>query len=176
MIPSKPVSASRTVMTELVMPNDTNPLGDLMGGNLMRWMDIAGGICAARHCEAPAVTASVDHVSFKRPIKLGDVITITATVTKAFNTSVEVYLKVKTGKVTQDEMDTSNSAFMTFVALDPYTHKPREVPQLVPETESEKRLYEGAARRRELRLILSGRMKAKDATGLKAYFTDPPAE
>ena len=174
MIPSKPVAASRTVMTELVMPNDTNPLGDLMGGNLMRWMDIAGGICAARHCEAHVVTASVDHVSFKRPIKVGDVIKITATVTRAFNTSIEVYLKVKTGKVTQNEMDTSNSAFMTFVALDPYTHKPKQVPQLEPQTENEVKLYEGADRRRELRLILSGRMQAKDATGLKAYFTEPP--
>ena len=173
MIPSKPVSASRTVMTELVMPNDTNPLGDLMGGNLMRWMDIAGGICAARHCEAHVVTASVDHVSFKRPIKVGDVITITATVTRAFNTSLEIYLKVKTGKVTQNDMDTSNSAFMTFVALDPYTHEPKQVPELEPETESQKTLYEGAERRRELRLILSGRLKAKDATGLKAYFTQP---
>jgi len=169
----KKVTDSRTVMTELVMPNDTNPLGDLMGGNLMRWMDIAGGICAARHCEAHVVTASVDHVSFKRPIKVGDVITITATVTRAFNTSIEVYLKVKTGKVTQNEMATSNSAFMTFVALDPYTHKPKQVPKFEPSSENERTLFESAERRREIRLILSGRMKAKDALGLKAYFSTP---
>ena len=168
----KPVSSSRTVMTELVMPNDTNPLGDLMGGNLMRWMDIAAGICAARHCEAHAVTASVDHVSFRRAIHLGNVLTITANVTRAFNTSVEVFIKVTTGNVTQNETHVSNHAYMTFVALDPYTHKPKSAPSVIPESEHEKKLYEGATRRRELRLMLAGRMEAKDAVEIKAMFSE----
>lgn len=92
----RPVSYSRTTMTELVMPNDANPMGNLMGGYLMRWMDIAGSICAARHCGSHTVTASVDNVSFAKPIHVGDVITIKASVTRAFNTSVEVYLEVFT--------------------------------------------------------------------------------
>ncbi len=81
-------------MTELIMPNDTNPMGNLMGGYLMRWMDIASAICAGRHCEAQVVTAAVDHISFQNPIRLGDVITLEASVTRAFNTSVEVYVEV----------------------------------------------------------------------------------
>lgn len=167
---AKSVDSSRTVMTELVMPNDTNPLGDLMGGNLMRWMDVAAGICAARHCEAHAVTVSVDHVSFRRPIHLGNVLTITASVTCAFKTSVEIFIKVTTGNVTQGEMHVSNHAYMTFVALDPYTHKPKKVPQVKTETELEIKLRDGAARRRELRLMLAGRMEVKDAVEIKAMF------
>ena len=89
-IEEKKVIESRTTMTELVMPNDTNPLGNLMGGNLMRWMDIVASICAGKHCVAHVVTASVDHVSFTHPIKMGEVVTIEAQVTRAFNTSVEV--------------------------------------------------------------------------------------
>lgn len=169
---SKTVASSRTVMTELVMPNDTNPLGDLMGGNLMRWMDIAAGICAARHCEAHAVTASVDHVSFRRPIHLGNVLTITANVTHAFNSSVEIFIKVTSGNVTQGETHVSNHAYMTFVALDPYTHKPKATPKVKPETELEQKLYDGAIRRRELRLMLAGRMEAKDAVEIKALFAE----
>lgn len=173
---SKEVAKSITIMTELIMPNDTNPLGNLMGGNLMHWMDIAGGICAAKHAEAHVVTASVDHVSFKRPINLGDVITITASVTRAFNTSVEVFLQVKTSNIVQQEAKVSNHAYMTFVALDPYTHKPKSIPKVIPETDREKRLYEGAVRRRELRLILAGRLEAQDAIEIKALFDDPNTE
>ena len=73
---AKKVSESKTIMTEMIMPNDTNPIGNLMGGNLMRWMDIAAGICAGKHCESHVVTASVDHVSFQKPILMGDIITI----------------------------------------------------------------------------------------------------
>ena len=170
MTQSKKVEDSLTVMTELVMPNDTNPLGDLMGGNLMRWMDIAGGICAAKHCGAHVVTASVDHVSFRRPIKMGDVVNITACVTKAFNTSLEVYIKVRTGKVIESDTVVSNSAFMTFVALDRATHTPVSIPKVEPVTEREKKLYEGAKRRRELRLIFAGRLEARDAVEIKSLF------
>ena len=168
----KPAYKSKTVMTELIMPNDTNPLGNLMGGNLMRWMDIAAGICAAKHCEAHCVTVSVDNVSFKEPIMLGNVITITATVTRAFNTSVEVYLKVETGNVVSDDTRVSNHAYMTFVALDPYTHKPKRIPKVLPESDEEQKLFDGALRRREVRLILAGKMKAKDAVEIKALFSE----
>ena len=92
-VKSKRVAESKTKMTELVMPNDTNPLGNLMGGYLMRWMDIACSICAAKHAKAPVVTVSVDHVAFDHPIHLGDVITLEAQVTRAFNTSIEVYVE-----------------------------------------------------------------------------------
>lgn len=166
------VSFSRTVMTELVMPNDTNPLGNLMGGNLMRWMDIAAGICASRHCGAHAVTASVDNVSFSKPIHLGDVITINASITRAFNTSVEVYLEVFTTSSFGAFQEKSNHAYMTFVALDPRTSRPKKVPQIIPETEEEKTLFAGAARRREVRLVLAGRMKPEDAVDLKALFQE----
>ncbi|HEY3385070.1 MAG TPA: acyl-CoA thioesterase [Saprospiraceae bacterium] len=168
----RPVSYSRTMMTELVMPNDTNPLGHLMGGNLMRWMDIAGGICAARHCGAHSVTASVDNVSFAKPIHLGDVITIKASVTRAFNTSVEIYLEVFTTSSFGADLEKSNHAYMTFVALDSRTSRPKQVPEVVPETEEEKTLFNGAARRREVRLVLAGRLKPEDAHGLKALFAE----
>ena len=167
---SRPVEYSRTTMTELIMPNDTNPLGNLMGGNLMRWMDIAGGICSARHCGAHVVTASVDHVSFTKPIHLGDVITIKASVTRAFSTSVEVYLEVFTTSRFGADLEKSNHAYMTFVAMDSRSSRPRKVPEVIPETPEEKILYEGAARRREVRLVLAGRIRPEDATDLKALF------
>ena len=166
----KKVIDSRTIMTEMIMPNETNPLGNLMGGNLMRWMDIAGGVCAGKHCEAHVVTASVDHISFSAPIHVGNVITLTATVTRAFNTSVEVYLEVHVAEITGKNVKKSNHAYMTFVALDSDTKKPQMVPTLTPVTDEEKRLYESAIRRRELRLILSGRLLPKDATDLRAFF------
>lgn len=166
----KRVDDSRTTMTELIMPNDTNPLGNLMGGNLMHWMDIAGGICAGKHCEAYVVTASVDHVSFQNPIKLGSVISINATVTRAFTTSVEVYLEVYVSDFDGKNTMKSNHAYMTFVALDEAKKKPIAVPGLQPITPAEIQLHESAARRREVRLILSGRIKPEEATDLKSYF------
>src|SRR5690606_13064591 len=107
----KRVSESTTVMTELIMPNDTNPLGDLMGGYLMRWMDIVSAICASRHSECHVVTASVDHISFHEPIKLGDVITLTANVTRAFNTSVEVFVEVTASDMPGTNPRQSNHAY-----------------------------------------------------------------
>jgi acyl-CoA hydrolase len=171
----KTVGYSRTVMTEMIMPNDTNPIGNLMGGYLMRWMDIAGGICAAKHCGAYVVTASVDHVSFQKPIKLGDVITITASITRAFNTSVEVYIEVKASNLIATRSSKSNHAFFTFVALDADTQKPVKVPKVIVETDDEVELYESAVRRRELRLILSGRIKAEEATEIRALFENLPS-
>lgn len=166
----KKVDDSRTIMTEMIMPNDANPLGKLMGGNLMRWMDIAGGICAGKHCESHVVTASVDHVSFTAPINVGDVITITASVTRAFNTSLEVYLEVHVSNIMGNNTIKSNHAYLTFVALDSETGRPIKVPSLKAISPEELKLYESAPRRRELRLILSGRMKPSEATDLKAFF------
>jgi acyl-CoA hydrolase len=168
----KLVSESQTIMTEMIMPNDTNPIGNLMGGNLMRWMDIAGGICAARHCEENVVTASVDHVSFTNPIKNGDVITVKAVVTRAFNTSVEVYVEVSAADITGANSRLSNHAYLSFVAIDNKTKKPTKVPLLRPVSSEEQKLYDGASRRRELRLILSGRLKPSDALEIKDFFAN----
>lgn len=156
-------------MTELVLPNDTNLFGNLMGGRLMYWMDIAAALSAGKHCNAPVVTASVDNISFEAPIKLGNVVHIEAKVTRAFSTSMEVHLKVWGEDLTHQYKYKSNEAYYTFVALDP-NRKPRPVPGLIAETDEEKKLFESALRRRQLRLILGGKMKPDDATELKALF------
>jgi acyl-CoA hydrolase len=166
---SKTAKESFIIMTELVLPNDTNVFGNLMGGRLMYWMDIASALSAGKHCNSPVVTASVDNISFENPIKLGNVVHIEAKVTRAFNSSMEVHLKVWGEDTTQQYRYKSNEAYYTFVALDP-NRKPRPVPQLIPETEEEKKLFDGALRRRQLRLILGGKMKASDAEELKALF------
>jgi acyl-CoA hydrolase len=149
----KKSSESLIIMTELVLPNDTNLFENLMGGRLMYWMDIAAALAGSKHCNAPVVTASVDNISFTNPVKLGNVVHIEAKVTRAFNTSMEVYLKVWGEDIIQQYRYNSNEAYYTFVALDP-NGKPRLVPQLAPETAEEKELFDGALRRRQLRLIL----------------------
>ncbi len=169
---SKKVSESFTIMNELVLPNDTNVFGNLMGGRLMYWMDIAAGMTASKHCNAPSMTASVDNLSFKTPIKLGNIVHIQAKVSRAFNTSMEIHLKVWGEDTQQQYRYESNEAYFTFVALDP-NGKPRPVPELVPETDDEKLVFAGALRRRQLRLILAGKMKPDDAEELKALFTLP---
>ncbi|WDF56900.1 acyl-CoA thioesterase [Mucilaginibacter sp. KACC 22063] len=161
---------SYTVMNELVLPNDTNMLGNLMGGRLLYWMDIAAGMAAQKHSNRIAVTASVDNVSFKNPIKLGDAVMIEAVVTRAFNTSLEVRLDVWSQNLPSGTKIKSNEAYYTFVALEKDGHTVA-VPELTPETDRELELYDGALRRRQLRLILSGRMQPDDATELKALFT-----
>lgn len=163
-------SESRIIMTELVLPNDTNLFGNLMGGRLMYWMDIAAALSASKHCFAPVVTASVDNISFESPIKLGNVVNIEAKVTRAFNTSMEVHLRVWGEDLTHQYRYKSNEAYYTFVALDP-NRKPRVVAPVVPTTEEEQKLFDGALRRRQLRLILGGKMKPNDALELKALFT-----
>src|SRR5438874_1125569 len=168
MLTKKP-SDSYTMMTEIVLPNDTNVYGNLMGGRLMYWMDIAAALAAGKHCNAPVVTASVDNISFENPIKLGNVVHIEATVTRAFSTSMEVHLMVWGEDFTHQYKYKSNEAYYTFVALDP-NRKPRVVPQLVPETEEEKKLFDGALRRRQVRLILGGKMDPKEAVELRALF------
>jgi len=160
---------SYTISTEIVLPNDTNVLGNLMGGRLLHWMDIAAAISAQKHCNRIVVTASVDNVSFKQPIKLGDVITIEAKVSRAFTTSLEVRLDVWAENIPSGTRIKSNEAFYTFVALD-QNGRTIPVPELIPETIEDMVLYEGALRRRQLRLILGGKMKPDDATELKALF------
>lgn len=169
MTKKKKCSQSFTTMTELVMPNDTNIQGNLMGGNLLRWMDICSGIAASKHSGTMVVTAAVDNVSFQRSIQVGDVVTINAKVTRTFTTSMEVHMEVFTQSFGDDAKHKSNDAYFTFVSLD-NGGRPKKVPPVTPESEDEKRLFEGALRRRELRLILAGRMKPEDASELKAIF------
>jgi acyl-CoA hydrolase len=162
-------AGSVIIMTELVLPNDTNLFGSLMGGRLMYWMDIAAALSAQKHCNAAVVTASVDNISFENPIKLGNVVHIEAKVSRAFTTSMEVHMKVWGEDLKRQHKYKSNEAYYTFVALDA-DNKPHPVPQLVAETEEEKKLFIGALRRRQLRLILGGKMKPNDALELKALF------
>ena len=166
---AKKASESIVIMTELVLPNDTNTFGNLMGGRLMYWMDIAAALAAMKHCGSPVVTASVDNISFEAPIKLGNVVHIEAKVSRSFNTSMEVHMKVWGEDVLHQYRYKSNEAYYTFVALDP-NGKPRRVPEMQPESEEEKKLFDGALRRRQLRLILGGKLKPDDATELKALF------
>jgi acyl-CoA hydrolase len=160
---------SFTVMNELVLPNDTNTLNNLMGGRLLHWMDIAAAISAQKHCNRIVVTASVDSVSFQHPIKLGDVITIEAKVTRAFHTSVEVRLDVWAENIPSGTRVKSNEAFYTFVAVD-QSGRTIPVPELIPESAEELELFAGALRRRQLRLVLAGKMNPDDAVELKALF------
>ena len=161
---------SSVEMTELVLPNDTNTFGNLMGGRLMYWMDIAAALAAMKHCGAPVVTASVDNISFENPIKLGNVVHIQAKVSRAFNTSMEVHLNVWGEDAINQYRYKSNEAYFTFVALDA-NGKAQPVPSFHPKSEDEKRLFDSALRRRQIRLILGGKMKPDEATELKALFT-----
>lgn len=169
-VKGKIASDSLTTFSQIVMPNDANAFGNLMGGNLMRWMDIAGVVCASKHAENAVVTASVDNVSFNHPVKQGDVVIINAKVTRAFKTSVEVYLEVYARDMLSNIPVKTNNAYFTFVALDPVNLKPTAVKPVIPVTEGEIRRYNAAARRRELRLILAGRMEPKDAKDLREFF------
>jgi acyl-CoA hydrolase len=166
---NKTPSESITIMTEMVMPNDTNPLHNLMGGNLLRWMDVAGGICSRRHSGCICVTASVDTVSFHSPIRMGEIVTITASVTRVFNTSLEVFIQVEAEGGDVKTRRKCNEAYYTFVGLDEWGNK-LSLPQIIPQTPEENRQFDGALRRREMRLILAGKLKPEDATQLKLLF------
>lgn len=165
----KTAKESVAVLTEMVLPNDTNVLGNLMGGRLLQWMDVASAIAAKRHCNRVVVTASVNNVSFSRPIHLGDVVTLQAKVSRSFNSSMEVFIDVWLEDRVSGEKMKCNEAIYTFVAVDQLGN-PITVPELVPETEEEKKRYAGALRRRQLALILAGKMKPDEATELKALF------
>lgn len=165
----RPVSDSFVIMTELVLPNDTNTLNNLMGGRMMHLMDIAAAIAAQKHSNRIVVTASVDNVSFRDPIRLGNVVTLQAQVTRAFSSSMEVHIDVWAEDIPSGTKLKTNEAFFTFVAVD-QSGRPIDVPEAVPETAEEISLYEGALRRRQLRLVLAGRMKPSEAAELKAMF------
>lgn len=163
------VANTITTMSEIVLPNDANTLGNLMGGKLMYWMDICAAMAAQRHCNTVVVTASVDNISFANPIKVGNILTIESRVTRSFNTSMEVFMRVWGEDLQTRDKYISNEAFFTFVALGS-NGKPRKVEEVIPETEEEKSMFAGALRRRQLRLILGGKMKPEDAGELKALF------
>ncbi len=165
----RPVKDSFVIMTELVLPNDTNTLNNLMGGRMMHLMDIAAAIAAQKHSNRIVVTASVDNVSFRDAIRLGSVVTLQAQVTRAFSSSMEVHIDVWAEDIPSGTRMKTNEAFFTFVAVD-QSGRPIDVPEAVPETAEEVQLYEGALRRRQLRLVLGGRMKPAEATELRALF------
>jgi acyl-CoA hydrolase len=160
---------THNVMSELVLPNDTNTLGNLMGGRLLHMMDICAAVSAMKHCNCPVVTASVDNVSFNNPIRLGNLLMIESRVTRSFNSSMEVFLRVYGEDLQARYKYLTNEAYFTFVALDPHG-KPRKVDPITPETDEDKEMFNGALRRRQLRLILGGKMKPDEAGELKSLF------
>ncbi len=166
---AKTPSESRTVMTDLVLPSETNPLNNLFGGELLARMDRAASIAARRHSRRITVTASVNHVAFNQSVPVGSVVTVEAAVSRAFKTSMEVYIDVWMEDRFTGTKSKANDAIYTFVAVDD-TGKPTEVPQLTPESDQEKERYAAALRRKQLSLVLAGKMKPNDATELKALF------
>ena len=168
---SKTAKESLAILTEIVLPNDTNTLDNLMGGRLLHWMDIASAISATRHCGRIVVTASVNNVSFNQPIRIGEIVTLQAKVSRAFTSSMEVYIDVWVENNMTGEKKKCNEAIFTFVAVDQLGHA-INVPSLVPETDEEKSRFESALRRRQLSLILAGKMKPEDAMELRNFFND----
>jgi acyl-CoA hydrolase len=147
----KKVNESKMIMTELVLPNHTNQLGKLLGGQLMHWIDICAALCAAKHSQTVCVTASVDSIVFRHPINLGDAVTLNASVNRVFKTSLEVGVKVFAESFREGKRTHTNSAYLTFVSLSK-DGLPAKVNEAIPETEDEKRRYEEALKRREYRL------------------------
>lgn len=168
---AKTAEASKAVATHIVLPDDTNTLGNLMGGRLMYWMDVIAAVAAHRHCGRVVVTASVNNISFNQPIGLGDFVTLEAKVSRAFGSSMEVYIDVWVEDHKMAHKTKCNEAIFTFVAVDQIGNT-IEVLELIPESSVELERFDGALRRRQLSLILAGRMKPKDATELKAIFED----
>jgi acyl-CoA hydrolase len=166
---TKTAESTKTIMTEIVLPNDTNTLGNLMGGKLLHWMDICAAISAHRCSNRIVVTASVNNVSFSHPIKLGDIVTLEAKVSRTFNSSMEVYIDVFVEDHRTGARKQCNNAIYTFVAVD-QIGSPISVPEVIAETDEEKLRFEGALRRRQLSLILAGKMKPSEATELKKLF------
>jgi acyl-CoA hydrolase len=165
----KKPSESKVTMTEMVFPNDTNPLNNLMGGRMMHLIDIVAAITAQKHSNRIVVTASVDNVSFNKGIKMGNVITLNAQVTRSFNSSMEIFVRVFAEDIPTGTITETNNAFLTFVAVD-QNGTPISVPQVVPESKEEIELFESALRRRQLRLILANKMSPDEATELKSLF------
>ncbi len=153
----------------MVLPGETNPLNNLFGGELLARMDRAAGIAARRHSRRVCVTASVNNVAFNNAIPLGSVVTLEAKVSRTFRTSMEIFIDVWIEDRESGIRTKANEAIYTFVAVDE-RGKPIEVPPIVPQTELEKQRYEAALRRKQLSLVLAGKMKPSEATELKALF------
>jgi acyl-CoA hydrolase len=168
---AKTPSESRTITTDMVMPSETNHLNHLFGGELLARMDRAAYITARRHSRRIAVTASVNHVAFNTAIPVGSVVTIEAQISRTFKTSMEVFIDVYIEDRISGIRTKANEAIYTFVAVDD-TLKPVEVSPIQPETEIEKQRYDAALRRRQLSLVLAGKMKPSEANELKALFED----
>ncbi|WP_179353413.1 acyl-CoA thioesterase [Winogradskyella vidalii] len=168
-MPSRTASQSQTIATDLVLPSETNPLNNLFGGELLARMDKTASISARRHSKRIVVTASVNHVAFNRAIPLGSVVMIEAKVSRAFTSSMEVYMDVWVEDRESGECVKANEAIYTFVAVNETGH-PVKVPELIPETELEKQRFDAALRRKQLSLVLAGKMKPSEATELKALF------
>ena len=166
---SKNPIESLTVMKDLVLPGETNPLDNLFGGELLARMDRASSIAARRHCNRITVTATVNHVVFSKAVPVGSVLTIEAKVSRSFNSSMEIFVDVWMEDRETGEKTKVNEGIYTFVAVD-RTGSPVKVPAIVPETDLEKERFEGALRRKQLSLVLSKKMDPQDATELKALF------
>ena len=150
-LPGKPVSASRSELTEIVLPNDANPLGNMLGGRVMHLIDIAGALAAGRHSNSHVVTVSVDYLDFRFPIRVGEFIVLLSSVNRVFRTSMEVGVKVFSENILTGERKHTSSAYLTYVALD-LDRKPHVAPQLILETEDDRRRFREAGERRRLRL------------------------
>lgn len=146
----RPVADSQSEMNEIVLPNDTNPLGALLGGRLMHWIDLAGAMAAHRHSHQYAVTASIDHLDFLTPVHVGELVVLRSSVNRVFSTSLEVGVKVWVENYLSDELRHVSSAYLTFVAVDAAGHHVKVAP-VIPETDVQRRRYEDAGRRREIR-------------------------
>ena len=155
-IRARPVRESISEMAEIVLPNDANPLNSLLGGRLMHWIDLAGAMAAHRHSRQYVVTASIDHLDFLVPVRVGDFVILRSSVNRAFHTSMEVGVKVWVEYYRSEESRHVSSAYLTFVAVDAAGNR-MAVPPVVPETEDEKRRYEDAAHRRDIRRKESAR-------------------
>lgn len=152
MLMPRPVADSQSEMAEIVLPNDANPLGALLGGRLMHWIDLAGAMAAHRHSRHYVVTASIDHLDFLVPVHVGDLVILRSSVNRAFHTSMEVGVKVWVENYLTDSCEHVSSAYMTFVAVDGAGRR-LTVPAVVPETDEQRRRYEDAGRRREIRRL-----------------------
>ncbi|WP_435578834.1 acyl-CoA thioesterase [Gilvibacter sp.] len=162
---------SCTIITDLVLPSETNPLGNMFGGELLARMDRAASIAARRHSRRIVVTASVNHVAFNRTIPLGSVVTVEARISRAFTSSMEIFLDVWIEDRESGLRSKANEAIYTFVAVDD-TGNPVPVPPVKPESDLEIERYDAALRRRQLSLVLAGKIKPSEATELKALFTE----
>ncbi len=167
---NKTAKESRTVITDLVLPSETNPIGNMFGGELLARMDRAASIAARRHSRRIVVTASVNHVAFNKMIPLGSVVTVEAQVSRAFKSSMEVYMDVWIEDRESGLRSKANEAIYTFVAVDEMG-SPVPVPAVIPETDTEKERYDAALRRRQLSLVLAGKMEPQQASELKALFS-----